>query len=399
VRQVIEIIRQKAATARYLMQNKPWDCMMMMFGESDGAGHHFWKYCDPRSPLFTSSPPNMQDSIFRVYEELDKQLGQFKDMLPEDTTLLMMSDHGFGGVSNCVLHPNCFLHEQGLLHFRGAASRWYSRFLDGLKLRAVVFLPSKLKRLLYRVAGSRLGTIESRVRFGMIDWPKTVAYFEENPYYPALRINLKGRQPEGTVEPGREYEEVRTRIIESLESWRHPRTGEKIVRRAYRREEVYSGPALEEAPDVVIHWAEHEGYTYAFKLSSKSEDLAWTRYVDPNKPENLAYFTGKSGSHRDNGIFLAQGPGVAEGVEIEGARIMDVAPTILQLLNVPVPDDMDGRPLQQIFTEEYAASGVGAVAAVAAGQYGETASSEAGVYSAEDNEKISQRLRALGYID
>src|SRR5690606_30685900 len=139
-----------------------------------------------------------------------------------------------------------------------------------------------------------------------------------------------------------EYEAVRSQLIEMLEDWRHPETGEKIVLRAYRREEVYSGPCLEEAPDIIVHWNEHEGYTYAFKLSSKSEDLAWLHEVDPNKPENLAFFTGKSGSHRDEGIFLAQGPGVAEGIEIEGAQIIDLAPTILHLLDVPIPEDMDG---------------------------------------------------------
>ena len=80
------------------------------------------------------------------------------------------------------------------------------------------------------------------------------------------------------------------------------------MERAYRREEVYSGPFLEEVPRYRRPLVEHEGYTYAFKVSSKSQHLAWIEESDPHQPENMAFFTGKSGSHRDNGIFLAEGP-------------------------------------------------------------------------------------------
>ena len=121
MQKILEVIRRKAATAKYLFQKYDWDCAMILFGESDGAGHHFWKYCDRHSPLFTAEPPGMQDSILRVYQELDRQLGELQASRAADTTLLMMSDHGFGGVSNSVLYPNCWLRERGILRFRGAA--------------------------------------------------------------------------------------------------------------------------------------------------------------------------------------------------------------------------------------------------------------------------------------
>ncbi|QDT74107.1 alkaline phosphatase family protein [Lacipirellula limnantheis] len=394
VQKILDVIGRKAATAKYLMQSREWDCAMILFGESDGAGHHFWKYCDHRSPQFTPAPASMRDSILRVYQELDRQLGELKQLLPYDTTLLMMSDHGFGGVSNTVIYPNCWLREQNVLQFRGGFSKWVSRRLDALKLFAVAALPNSVQKFLSRFARTQLGGIEAKVRYGIIDWSETQAYFEENPYYPALRINLKGRQPQGTVEPGEEYEELRSELIRRLEEWRHPATGERIVEKAYRREEVYDGGSLDEAPDIVVKWATHEEYTYAFRVSSKSQSLHWMEELDPRREDNMAFFSGKSGSHRDNGIFLAEGPEVIAGKAISGARIIDMAPTILHLLGVPTPADMDGRALIEVLEGEAASPlEIGAAAGVVAEP------DEAGTYTEEDKVVINERLRALGYID
>ncbi len=393
VQKILDVIARKAATAKYLMQNYEWDCAMILFGESDGAGHHFWKYCDHRSPQFTAEPASMRDSILRVYQELDRQLGELKQLLPFDTTLLMMSDHGFGGVSNTVIYPNCWLREQNVLQFRGGVSKWISRRLDALKLFAVAALPNGVQKFLSRFARTQLGGIEAKVRYGIINWSETKAFFEENPYYPALRINLKGRQPQGTVEPGEEYEQLRSDLIRRLEVWRHPVSGERIVEKAYRREEVYEGASLDEAPDIVVKWATHEEYTYAFRVSSKSRTLQWIEELDPQRQDNMAFFSGKSGSHRDNGIFLAEGPEVMAGKTISGARIIDVAPTILHLLGVPTPADMDGRALIEALEGEAASPmEIGAAA-------GAVAEVDAETYTEEDKVVINERLRALGYID
>jgi predicted AlkP superfamily phosphohydrolase/phosphomutase len=393
---MIKVVERKAATAKYLMETREWDCFMILFGESDGVGHHFWKYCDPKSPLFQEHPAELRNSILRVYQALDRETGELLSRLPADTTLLMMSDHGFGGTGDWIVHPNCWLHKRGTLQFRGRAAHWRSRVLDGIKLRAVALLPAILKRLIYRIGRRGLGSLESRVRYGMIDWENTQAYFEENPYYPTLWINLKGRQPKGIVEPGRQYEELRDRLIGELTDWRHPESGEPIVERAFRREEVYSGPCVEQAPDIVVKWALHQGYSYAFKLSSKSPDLQWIRRVNPNQPENLQFYSGKSGTHRDDGIFLAVGPQIRAACSVTGARIIDLAPTILHMLDVPVPDDMDGRVLQEIFLEESQRE----LASQAAVPRSDAAAIDNQMgYSTEEEQVISDRLRALGYVE
>jgi len=326
-------------------------------------------------------------------------VGALTAELPAETTVLMMADHGFGGVSNWVLYPNWWLQEQGLLSFRSGLKRRLAKSLDNLKLWAVGHLSPKVKRWLYRRAKGQLARLEAHVRYGTIHWPGTRAYFDENPYYPSLRVNLKGRQPQGVVEPGKEYEELRDRLIRELEALRHPETGERVVERAYRRDEVYDGERTEVAPDIVVKWALHQGDSYAFRISSKSTRRRWIEQADRGYAHNQHYYGGKSGTHRDFGIFLASGPHVRVGARLEGARITDLAPTILHLVGVPVPDDVAGRVLQEIFTEgsaERAAVQTVSAEAHGAGTANGTVNGEG--YTCEEEAKVAERLTALGYL-
>src|SRR5262249_16625857 len=184
-------------------------------------------------------------------------------------------------------------------------------------------------------------------------------------------------------------------VIRELEWGRHPETDQPIVEKAYRREEVYQGPCLEWAPDIVVKWALHRGYSYAFKSSFKAPGKDWLEHIDPKTPESQRFFTGKSGTHRDDGIFLARGRDIRAGSRVEGAGIIDLAPTLLHMLGVSVPDDMDGRVLTEIFTT--APQPAPAWQRPAPAQLVPKITCDS--YSAEDEEKIGQRLRSLGYIE
>ena len=337
---ILETIRRQAATAKYLMQRHPWDCFTMVFGESDGVSHYFWQFCDPRSPFFIARP-DLGDSILRVYQELDRQLAELTASVPDDTIVVVMSDHGSGGVSPWVLFPNLWLQEQGLIRLRGESSRQFSRLQQKMKQWGIRMLPSALQRLLYRNALKALGRYEAGVRYGIIDWSATQAYFDENPYFPVIRVNVKGVRPHGIVSPGAEYERVCDRLIEALESWRHPVTGERIVEQAYLRDEIYHGEAFDEAPDVIPKWALQDGYNYGFRLSAQAPGTDWLLRVDPQDPAS-PFFPHKFSSHRDHAIFAARGGGIPKAGLVDGLRIIDLAPTILRWLGVPVPRDMDG---------------------------------------------------------
>lgn len=344
---ILETVRHRAASAEYLLKSRPWDCFMIVFGESDTAAHYFWRDEDQGSPFFRNGHGSPRMGMLAVYQELDRQLGRLLALVPPEATVLLLSDHGAGALGDWVLFPNCWLREKGFLHFRGSTARRLARVREGLKSWGMAAFPAWLQRRLYRSPWNTLGRFESRVRFGMIDWSDTRAYFDENPYYPVLRINLRGRQPRGTVEPGPEYEFVRDCLIRELEAWRHPETGACLVEKAYRREEIYSGPFLTEAADVIPKWAIHNNQSLGFRLSLRSPDGAWAARLDAQRPGSPLY-PRKFSSHRDDGIFVANGPGVRQGKAVAHARIIDIAPTVLALLGVEIPHDMDGRVLQEV---------------------------------------------------
>ncbi len=173
-----------------------------------------------------------------------------------------------------------------------------------------------------------------------IDWKQTKAYrFPMYPPVEGIMINVVGRQPEGCVQPGEEYEAVRTRILEEIRNIRDPKTGELVVLEAYRREEIYNGERIEMAPDIIFVTQD------AYKGGTSVEELVSSVPLDVL--EKL------SGVHRMDGIIVAQGPHIRRNVKLERAQLIDLAPTVLYTLEMPIPSDMDGKPLAAIFEETH----------------------------------------------
>jgi predicted AlkP superfamily phosphohydrolase/phosphomutase len=203
--------------------------------------------------------------------------------------------------------------------------------------------------------------------------------------YPAqgIEINLRGRQPEGIVELGAEYEALRSEILDALRGLTDPDDGRPLVHEAYRREEVYTGPLLEEMPDIVL-------LTDPAYQSGDDVD----RLITEVPHSFLARF---SGDHLMEGVLIMRGEGlIRRGERVEGAEITDLAPTILYALGCPVPQDMDGRVL-----EEALEPGVLAHRPVVHGEpLGDVQEGAATgeVYSDEDEEGIRKALEGLGYI-
>jgi predicted AlkP superfamily phosphohydrolase/phosphomutase len=191
-------------------------------------------------------------------------------------------------------------------------------------------------------------------------------------------VNVKGRQPQGIVPP-EEYERVRQRVLDVLERLVDPHTGRELVDRVIFREEVCHGPHCEQGPDLHLVM---DGYkVIAFPLFATN-----TRIVTEQ-------IRGDSGCHRGNGILLAHGPLVRAGQRIEGANIIDLAPTILHAFGLPVPRDMDGRVLTEIYAPHHLAS-----LPVEFETPGLALAEKAYVLDQEEAQELEDRLRGLGYL-
>jgi len=387
-------------TARYLMGRYPWDFFMVVFTTSDKVQHHFWKFMDPeRSDIPEGMRERFGEAIFRVYEALDRAVGELTQAAGQGTAVYVVSDHGAGPSSSRTFYLNRWLKSQGWLSVResrGLAARGrraVSAAIRSLDRAVKRELPRGVKEALVRAMPGLRGKVESMLSLGAVDWPNTAAYSYEN--HPAIFLNVAGREPAGLVRPGADYDALREEIISRLVALRCPETGEPIVERVVRREEVYRGALLEAAPDIIFEW---RGARYIHRPSDLGHDGP---YIESLRPEQLAdseQFSRPSGVHRSNGILLCQGEGLlGGGIEHkQAAYLQDIAPTLLCHLGAAIPADMDGRVLGHLFAEEFRAA---TPPRFEEGRGGEAAGGDQVIFDDDEAREVGERLKGLGYID
>jgi predicted AlkP superfamily phosphohydrolase/phosphomutase len=210
-----------------------------------------------------------------------------------------------------------------------------------------------------------------------VDWTRTKAFAVGS--FGQIYINQAGKRPQGMVQPGQEYDELRDEIAGRAMEIRDPRTGLPVVERVYRKEEIYSGPQVEKAPDLVLQSRNWEYMAFGHA------DFGAAHVVEP--------IVGMSGHHRPEGIAVLSGQGIKSGAALQHANITDLAPTILYSMGIPIPSDMDGRVLTEAFAADY-------LSAVPIRYTDDLSQRPTGQdqYSLEDEEEIKERLRGLGYV-
>lgn len=333
------IVRKKEL-ALDLLRREQFDCFMLMFGESDTAAHHFWSLHDSQSPRFDRElREELGDGLRQVYEWLDAAVGELLSAARAQH-VLVVSDHGFGGVGNTVVRINRWLADNGFLTWLPGARA--SQWAGCVRNAAVSWVPQRLQARLFRAAGGRIASsVESRVRFGGIDWRGTRAFSEELNYNPSIWLNVAGRDAEGIVDPN-DVERVTAELTARLMSWRDPIADGPVVRRVWRRDELYSGECAEQAPDLTLELTTPGGYSYVCLPSFGSGGPAIEEMgADALRGGKLS---GMSGSHRREGVFILTGARVEAGRH-RGARMADLAPTIMALLGFRIERGFDGRVL------------------------------------------------------
>ncbi len=377
-------IQIKTRLAQALLRREDWDCFLLLFGESDTVAHHFWKFHDRRSPRFDPHGASEFGAAIRgVYEALDEAIGKLRHLAP-DATVLVVSDHGFGGAGNKVVYLNRWLTQQGL-----QSACWkhaQSRVAATAKHFVLHTVPSRLQARAFRLNGGRWASrLESRSRFAGIEWAKSRAFSEELNYFPSVWLNLKGREPQGTVDR-RDYERVRNDVCAAALTLPDPEHGRPVVRRAWRREELYEGPWVEHAPDVILDLDVDQGYSYTCLPSATAPSARPTRVLGPGEGAG-GKLAGMSGSHRPNGVFVL-GDGRRAARYLRGVQIADMTPTILDLCGVQSSAEFDGKTVAAV-----AQTNQRPLKPVVPRQGDER------VYGEAEEGEIAARLRALGYLE
>jgi len=367
LRDISEMIRKKGDIALFCMENYPWDFFNVVFTEIDRIQHFIWRYVDENHSLYCKDmAQKYYQSIIEYYQLVDSYIGKMMEKADQDTSIFIMSDHGFGPLEKKI-YLNKWLIDLGLLSLKNTPFSWrqFIRRIDFLNLRGK--LPPNTKR--------KIRSMFDMDRF--VDWENTRAY-SGTPSEQGIYINVQGKEPDGIVEPEHEYARVRDFLAERLLDLVDPEDGNKIVEKIYYKEDLYSGPYVKFAPDIII---ETKGMIYSFDNTLDGKYL-----LEASKRE--------TGGHRKDGIFIAAGKNIKKGITVKGANIMDIFPTVLYLFNLPIPKDTDGVVLKDIFKETFLTENKIS--------FQEDIDSKnekvEGVYNRKQQEEIEKTLRGLGYI-
>jgi predicted AlkP superfamily phosphohydrolase/phosphomutase len=248
------------------------------------------------------------------------------------------------------------------------------------------WLKAALRRLLPQKTQEKAKSVAESVSGQIIEWSETRAYTVPIYFHVCgVEINLAGARREGIVQPGSEYEELRDSIIAEAQRLVDPQSQRPVVDLAARREDVFAGPNVKQFPDVIL--VLDPDYVAASSLAGRS-------LYEPHSAS-------RPGEHRQEGMFIASGPSIVHESGMTGLRLLDVPPTLLYALGLPVPSDLDGRVLEEIFEPEHLKACPVQVVDSLEDQspFALTDSSPAAGLSEEEEESIAQRLKGLGYLD
>lgn len=397
---LVRRIERRAALARHLLDKQRWDAFGVYFGETDTASHHLWSLWDARSPRHPAGAVERAKSgLARVYEAADRAVGALLEAAGgDDVELTIVSDHGSGGSSDKVLFLNRALEAAGFLRMRGTGARALPGLLKSAALRA---LPPALRERIFRAAGTLLPSwLESRVRFAAIDFAHTVAFSDELNYLPAIHFNVRGREPNGQLAPA-DIPQTRRALEAALLALRDPWTGNPVVKAVHAREEIFQGPYIERAPDLLLelHLDAQAGSTYSYNLMPSAEAQRGQLFRKLAPSEHLGR-KGRSlaGSHRSHGLFVAAGPNVLPVGRLDPAmpvHIADASALVLARLGQPSVADAMGKVLPVLHELPPAAHKPAASHAQAADHAAKLAGGEA----LAGERRVAERLRSLGYIE
>lgn len=376
--EVKKMVEARSQTILYLME-KPWDAFMAVFVATDRVQHYYW----PKEEF--SLDQKEWAPIRETYQLIDSFLGDVLRKMDQDTTLLLVSDHGFGPMTGANRLLNHLFAKLGFLYFRQGSNRLQGRLLKALLLYGRRYIPYRLQYPLARTFRRLHIQAVSESMFSGIDWSRTQVF--SSPHGGQVFINLKGRQPEGIVS-SEDYPSLRETIQGILQNLIDPTSRTRLIKKVHLREDVFRGPYLYPAGDLIIEW-DIEALGDALCTSAPGHETS------VNLSKGSRFFQGWTGTHRPYGIFMAYGPQIKKGETLSIATHYDITPTLLYLQGHPIPNDMDGKVLTDIFMEDHLDRHPI--------QYREPLDiqwkTSAGELDAEENRKIEERLRGLGYIE
>ncbi|MCK4443728.1 MAG: alkaline phosphatase family protein, partial [Thermoplasmata archaeon] len=319
---------------------REWDFFFVLFTGTDVLQHR----------MYNELVGNKNHPGIELYKNLDQYVKWFVDNSPDNAVIFLISDHGFKTFTKTFL-VNSWLRKEGYLQIHQKASSQESFPRTPLFRRQRKFsirLPLSLVNKFFTHFDSRIVSFHRKLceilhlnlnLSVQPEWSRSAAYAAvTRTNIGGIYMNDKKRFEDGILDEN-SYGEVRGQIIEKLIRLRNPDTNEVVIEDVWRKEDIYFGQHLELAPDILFS-------------TSKEYQVRSNLFVDDVFSKALLADGSSQNNHSLEGIFLVFGNGVRKGQEISPVELCDLAPTILHILNIPIPEDMDGRVLVDVFEEE-----------------------------------------------
>jgi predicted AlkP superfamily phosphohydrolase/phosphomutase len=393
LKDVYDITRQVANTALSVLQQEPWDFFMVVFRDSDEMSHFFWKHMDPNHPAHNPQVDGeYANALLDYYRYLDQLTGQLIEAAGPDVNVIIMSDHGLGPLYKDVF-LNEWLHQQGLLAVNaptgtsrqqilaraGLTRSNVSRFLQKVGM-------ASFERSLRTALGDKKNLLPANNRAvfpDAIDWPRTKCY--SFGYHGQVFLNVREREPLGVIGLGAPYQQLRADVEEQLYALVDPEDGLPVVSEVVPQEQAFHGPYASWGADLVVVMRD---LSYITRQGYEFTERPGQIFSRPT--------TYESGSHRLDGLLFVAGPDFRASGDLPVRSILDVTPTILHLLGVPIPEHIDGtilfdemRPEAHSMADRY--------------DYVNTtqvhSDSNDSALSQKEEEELIERLKNLGYLD
>ncbi len=328
---ILRSIEQQTRGLLALVEQTDWQLLFGSFSEPHQAGHLLWHLTDSDHPAWEEdAPADLKNAVATSSRAVDTGLGRVIERLPDECRVFVLTPHGMG--PNYISDPSEQLLEAG---------GWLVRHSDNSSVdtrkqivRTAWSLGRRVTPMRLRLAAHRRVSrvaVRAEMPLAHVDWARTRVFSLPSDMTAYLRVNLKGREPEGVVAAGDEYEALCGELADAFHSLTQGESGAPAVERVVRFDRLFGRPADGSLPDLCVVW-------------SDAERLSSLRLGDAT----IEAPTGdvRTGQHRHIGFLIGAGPGIAADREESSANLLDVAPTALALLGVDVPPALPGRPIE-----------------------------------------------------
>jgi len=337
-------VESRTALGKWVLEREAWDFFIMVYPEGHTIGHVSYHLVDETHP--EHDPEIVRrcgNPLLKIYQEIDRGIGKLIEG-EEDATVLVFSNSGMGPNYSGIHLVGAVLQRLGLGSREpgeGSKPGVVRSLLPSLK-----WGPYAIKEIEDLVGADRIRRMKNlfpkrfwdqwsrRILALGNDWKHCRAFALPNDFSGAIRINLKGREPNGLVEPGAEYEALCDEIIREFSALTNPATGRPAVDKVLKGDEVCAGETRDEFPDLMVVWNREA------PIEALQSERIGT--VSGHLPDR------RTGAHLVDGFLVAYGAGIADGPTAQEATILDIAPTILKIFGQAIPNDYDGRALDEI---------------------------------------------------